>query len=636
MSAPSPADIARRVELARAAASNPSERPYHSFTRVASATGWLDAFLAEVSHWLAEKKLPDDTSKNTRVDEGNTTLLVLHHDRPRESAVRIVLRERDTPKGVWTTEIVGLDSERSESWLSLKITNSLGNWVAVPRIIRAATDSLDLVDGTMRMVPDVHMITPNRVPELLETLTSPRRRGPVFVATTDENGDFDAFHHRARSWSRDTTGLAHVVVVQPTAGKLLNDLLGVQLSTQPWTIRTYQPGLTLEDRSTRHRYLTRSRVDQASDGYIASLLGRFAREASERLALPPSLSDERHRFERLENRLLTESLIAPASVPRPAPPKVAQTAVNTAEPTPEVSITAAPLDSVESPRASHGIEEPQPLQADLDRIRSILHIPDLDDATLEGLVAQIEASEAQRSAAANVSRRLDQLQDRVEQLEEERNDLRVQVDDALTELAEVAEERDAIGRRARWLDQELARVSSDSAYAALPSELEIDYPESFEAIFDRLEELSNLGLAVPADRSNAMELDVIDPLGKSARAAWNAMLALADYIRACASGDHQGDVDSYLKHPPAGYATFDPGKHARAETEATMAAYGHERVLPVPADVDKSGYRTMTAHFRLGRIGMKSPRMYYMDDTNSSGLVVIGYIGTHMRNTHTN
>jgi len=44
----------------------------------------------------------------------------------------------------------------------------------------------------------------------------------------------------------------------------------------------------------------------------------------------------------------------------------------------------------------------------------------------------------------------------------------------------------------------------------------------------------------------------------------------------------------------------------------------------------------MTAHFKLGRIGMVSPRLYFFDDYTKTGKVYIGYIGPHLTNTQTN
>lgn len=76
--------------------------------------------------------------------------------------------------------------------------------------------------------------------------------------------------------------------------------------------------------------------------------------------------------------------------------------------------------------------------------------------------------------------------------------------------------------------------------------------------------------------------------------------------------------------------------HATGESIATMNQYGADRLFPVPASVDPSGKRHTTAHFRLAKIGMVSPRLYYPDDVASSGTVYIGYIGRHLRNIQTN
>jgi hypothetical protein len=67
-----------------------------------------------------------------------------------------------------------------------------------------------------------------------------------------------------------------------------------------------------------------------------------------------------------------------------------------------------------------------------------------------------------------------------------------------------------------------------------------------------------------------------------------------------------------------------------------MKGFGDERQLPVPTSVDPSGTATMKAHFKLGRIGMVSPRMYVLDRFSEDGCVYVGYIGAHLTNTQTN
>jgi hypothetical protein len=75
-----------------------------------------------------------------------------------------------------------------------------------------------------------------------------------------------------------------------------------------------------------------------------------------------------------------------------------------------------------------------------------------------------------------------------------------------------------------------------------------------------------------------------------------------------------------------------PGKHAQNETGTTMKRYGAERVFPVPQWVRPTGMAEMRAHFRLARIGVVSPRMYYLDDYVRSKSIYIGYIGPHPTN----
>jgi hypothetical protein len=67
-----------------------------------------------------------------------------------------------------------------------------------------------------------------------------------------------------------------------------------------------------------------------------------------------------------------------------------------------------------------------------------------------------------------------------------------------------------------------------------------------------------------------------------------------------------------------------------------MKKYGAKRVFPVPWSVSPTGTAEMRAHFKLARIGIVSPRMYYLDDYVGSKSIYIGYIGPHPTNTQTN
>lgn len=61
-----------------------------------------------------------------------------------------------------------------------------------------------------------------------------------------------------------------------------------------------------------------------------------------------------------------------------------------------------------------------------------------------------------------------------------------------------------------------------------------------------------------------------------------------------------------------------------------------DRKLKVPEEIDPSGYALMVEHIRIGDGSPPAPRLYYFDDTDRSGRVVVGFVGEHLRNASTN
>lgn len=61
-----------------------------------------------------------------------------------------------------------------------------------------------------------------------------------------------------------------------------------------------------------------------------------------------------------------------------------------------------------------------------------------------------------------------------------------------------------------------------------------------------------------------------------------------------------------------------------------------DRKLRVPEDIDPSGYAIMLEHIRIGDGSPPAPRLHYLDDTDQSGLIVVGFFGEHLTNTRTN
>lgn len=112
--------------------------------------------------------------------------------------------------------------------------------------------------------------------------------------------------------------------------------------------------------------------------------------------------------------------------------------------------------------------------------------------------------------------------------------------------------------------------------------------------------------------------------------AWDALLTLADYVRARNERKWDLGVPQYLASTPQGFRSVGPSKFAEGETALTMDAYGATRIFPVPTSADPSGRATMQAPFKLGKIGRISPRMHVIDCWPTDGRVYVGYIGPHL------
>ncbi|MEU2181387.1 hypothetical protein [Streptomyces thermolilacinus] len=61
-----------------------------------------------------------------------------------------------------------------------------------------------------------------------------------------------------------------------------------------------------------------------------------------------------------------------------------------------------------------------------------------------------------------------------------------------------------------------------------------------------------------------------------------------------------------------------------------------ERTFRVPRRIASSGTAVMVEHIRIGDGSPPAPRLHFLDDTDSSGLIVIGFLGDHRYNASTN
>ena len=235
-----------------------------------------------------------------------------------------------------------------------------------------------------------------------------------------------------------------------------------------------------------------------------------------------------------------------------------------------------------------------------------------------------------------ISRRLAAVQDRLDDVEDDRDLLRARLEDEQLDHAETQAELLKAKLeldRLRGIISRSGRVDQTRAAAAAAQS-----PVTFAELLERLDEHVLACVVFTGDQKNALELDDFDPLGTWAAKSWDVLRVLDGYAAARRRGEFSKGVHAYLGHTPPGRPGYPPGAHSTQESEAVERSprLRKLRVFPVPEDIDASGAIFMDAHFKIARKGLISPRIHYHDDASRSGLIYVGYIGKHLPNAHTN
>lgn len=555
-------------------------------------------------------------------------------------------------------------------------------------------------DGDMLLSSQAPVLRVDDLDDLLDAICDPHRQGLLFVAGSAPDPMVDAWIQRVRKLTGGMRGIAQPVVLDPPATLELAQMLGADHAVAPWTIRTFRPGTdpAWAADARRHRVLSTERISADPDPTIRNLLARVARQHANAQPSPAFVSRAMRDLDRVSDALLLNSLFseptpanpesrarhlpetsrgpAPADAPPPAAPAVNEAVDTGADalttpppppPAPRFAPEDARVDDAPGSRADDKTAESDktpPLVAiaapELEQLHRDLAAAqararlvedyfgaDVDEDTLVALLEKATSPTPAAGDAAQAEQTAAMLAGAKEQLREHQR-LVGDLEEALTEreraLAEESDERLlAEWERARvadenlWLRAQLRELAAyDAAAAPVPASHITEFPNDFDELVDWLPRLAERGVHFTGDANEARKLTAIDATGKYAMAAWETLLVIADYRAARVAGDHDTNMELYLRNTPTGYRAMSPKRHAGGETGTTMGQYGHLRSFPVPGAVDPSGSAVMAAHFKLARHGMVSPRLHYYDDVAGTGAVYVGYIGEHLRCVSTN
>lgn len=625
--------------------------------------------------WLrARKNWDPPLDANAFQQNADRDLLTLHHESSDGREFRARLTEA-SPYGQWRTQLTVQVPAPGTPWIALEVANSEGRWTQVPALAGFILDTLTTKDGSTAISSGARVVHAANVDDLLEEICDPDRQGLFLVAASGhEGGDFSRYVKHVERWTGQVRGLAQVVVLTPDATDEAWRLLGPSHGIRPWTLRTFYPDVdpAVPADGLRHKFLTTERLARESEDGIRKLLGRTARRHAALRTPPRGFVRADRTLRRLEDQMLVDSIsmllpelrqaevpaaaAAPAAADTPIPDRSAIEVPDTiegllaeAQPTVAVeedtaTVTEPALAAEAQPRTTTAETAPAGTPdvlatyvALLETVKEILGIPDVTPESMTQVAAQLRNAQSVARAVEHVRTQLGEreellaeTQDRAVHYQELYDDVQLDERIAAQQAAKLADEN-------RWLKTRLAEASDfEAAYGAVPDDVYIKYPENFDELYRRLPELADAAVTFTGSMRDMLAVDDVDTVGKLVATAWDAFLVLADYVRARNAGAFDGSIRQYLEDTPQGYRQMPPNKFAERETGKTMAAWGDEREFPVPPEVDPSGSRVMEAHFKLGKVGMASPRMHILDCWSTHKRVYVGYVGLHLRNTQTN
>lgn len=623
---------------------------YRSFSMIdAGKTDPFHLTREQIVSWLRHKKLNADLL----IDDGTSQLaddtvawVGSWTTRDSRQTERFRLREQKST-GTWTTTVT-VSSRDEKTWLLVDVSHEpklgadgepAGKTIQprVPGLIKRLAGAVDLSDGRAVLRHEPEMLSEDRIGELIDVLCSPDRRGPVFVAGSDETLPLEVWRAHVAGLVEETVGLAAAYVLTPGATRKLSKKVGERFGVSPGAIRTYLAEVdpAVDEDSRRHRVLSTQSVATRSERSIKRMFADVAFNQTLDLPLPKDVQRQLGVVDRGETILLIQQAPERPLDLQEQPPKPTAATPHQDEPNAAVHVDAredaTATDESKIGRSTRGtirrllgVKSPKEIP---DKLEEQLATAQAQSATIREFVARDEAA----AATVNSQRQT------IESLREDLQDVQL---DGGVEAEENTRLRDLLARTQRSLNEATAQLARDTSFDRWDEISQPDAPSAapidLNEVLERFNEMEYLEFTGDAD--DLYDLRDRDNVGTFAFKTWSALQALNDYVRAKRDGAVNGDIRQYVEHTPAGYVGIAKNQLALAESQTVRnnPKFYSERMLPVPNSVSPNGRIYMKAHIKIAKQKSISPRLYFYDDIAGTGKIYVGYIGRHMSNTLTN
>lgn len=607
---------------------------YRAIVRLDGAEDAVCVAESQLASWFREKKekrtlgVADWDGEGVHQLGPSSTLAVVY-DRDREdgSRRRLYRYVEENNVGRFTVSLAAFVIPQARAFqqtlvvdveVNAEDTYDAINKIDPPRLIRSILNSHRATDGATPLTGEPMVIRGPEARVVLSAILDQDRTASVIVAPLPWNDGEEMWRDAIRSLTRQSVGVAATFILDDEAAELVSASLPASHQIPKGVIRTFAPHVDLESQEDglRHRKLHPVSLTKHLRGTSVSraLTKLHARSTRQRFIERELPGDVRRGLDILARAE------AAARRTRDVDRRVQEALPAT--PNPELQPTDDQI-------------YPTRLQRMISRWLGPRKIVSEENLSLLDLLLNRKAAEATQweedwNKVAEVN----------ERLESEIRELQSQLDDLALDLAVAEEIQRSQERETNVLRQRLIEQGRpELTYVEAEDEC-WNPPDDIMSLIDRITPCEGAHVAssrvvFTGDIDDALEVDARDRASRYVHAFWDYIHVLYDYAEGSAEGRITSGVHLYLKSDQIAGHKCHPDRHAPKESESTLNQWGHERVRPVPTEVDPSGRVMMEAHFKPTHRDTFAPRMHYYDDTSKSGKIYVGYIGRHLTTKET-
>lgn len=305
---------------------------------------------------------------------------------------------------IWRTTVTAVETEGGAGWLwtEIEVADDEGDpparvpFMSVPAVLRSILAELPCRDGRVPSTTEPAWVRSEDLPDLMDYLADDTRLGPVYVARQGIR-DAEAFRGWARDVMWEVVGLGNTFLLGREVEHEFNDMVGELHAIPDGAIRTYLPGVQLDDPRDprRHQILGAVRIDRSGPRRLAYIFGLSQRDRGSLVVLPSEVAEIEQMLTAGEAADYYGTVGAELHVVADAQARRAEPAGRPASAGRPDADAAASAGATLSRRGQHRrlvelLEENARLRAEVDRLQSVLGASQREDVTVLAALETLE------------------------------------------------------------------------------------------------------------------------------------------------------------------------------------------------------------------------------------------------------